>query len=192
MDIFFPFLKKHFLIQSLLWDLAAPQTSWISWRVHWMWLTFWPFCPTTSASSWREWRTPWWWAEWARFSGSSELCGFSECSRWLKPKTLNPHSHLTYKNDFQLVRHFNGLQSLLITLGQAYKELFLLMGLLFVAVLTFASLIYFAERDSTSNWSFLESFWWGLMVLTTVGIGDKSPHSVTGQVEISVFCSTKS
>ena len=83
---------------------------------------------------------------------------------------------------FQLVRHFNGLQSLLITLGQAYKELFLLMCLLFVCVLTFASLIYFAERDSASKWSFLESFWWGLMVLTTVGIGDKSPHSVTGQV----------
>ena len=81
------------------------------------------------------------------------------------------------------MRHFNGLQSLLITLGQAYKELFLLMGLLFVCVLTFASLIYFAERDSTSKWSFIESFWWGLMVLTTVGIGDKSPHSITGQVD---------
>merc|ERR1711953_604839 len=63
---------------------------------------------------------------------------------------------------FKLVRHFNGLQSLLITLGQAYKELFLLMCLLFVCVLTFASLIYFAERDSASKWSFLESFWWGL------------------------------
>ena len=80
------------------------------------------------------------------------------------------------------MRHFNGLQSLLITLAEAYKELFLLMGLLFVCVLPFASLIYFAERDSTSKWSFLESFWWGLMVLTTVGIGDKSPHSATGQV----------
>ena len=60
------------------------------------------------------------------------------------------------------------------------------MGLLFVCVLTFASLIYFAERDSTSKWSFLESFWWGLMVLTTVGIGDKSPHSATGQVGFSL------
>ena len=41
---------------------------------------------------------------------------------------------------FQLVRHFNGLQSLLATLGQAYKELGLLMCLLFVCVLTFARL----------------------------------------------------
>ena len=86
----------------------------------------------------------------------------------------------------QLVRHFNGLQSLLITLGQAYKELGLLMCLLFVCVLTFASLIYFAERDSVGKWSFLESFWWGLMVLTTVGIGEKSPDSLTGQVNINV------
>jgi len=83
---------------------------------------------------------------------------------------------------FKLVRHFNGLQSLLITLGQAYKELGLLMCLLFVCVLTFASLIYFAERDSVTSWSFPESFWWGLMVLTTVGIGDKSPDSWAGQI----------
>ena len=44
------------------------------------------------------------------------------------------------------------------------------------------SLIYFAERDSETSWSFPESFWWGLMVLTTVGIGDKSPASMVGQV----------
>ena len=83
---------------------------------------------------------------------------------------------------FQLVRHFNGLQSLLSTLGQAYKELGLLMVLLFVCVLTFSSLIYFAEKDSSPRWSFPDSFWWGLMVLTTVGYGDKSPDSSVGQV----------
>ena len=43
-------------------------------------------------------------------------------------------------------------------------------------------MIYFAERDSQSRWTFPESFWWGLMVLTTVGIGDKSPESWAGQV----------
>jgi len=83
---------------------------------------------------------------------------------------------------FKLVRHFNGLQSLLSTLGQAYKELGLLMVLLFVCVLTFSSLIYFAEKDSASRWSFPESFWWGLMVLTTVGYGEKSPDSSAGKM----------
>ena len=92
------------------------------------------------------------------------------------------------------MRHFHGLQSLLSTLAQASKELGLLMVLLFVCVLTFSrcinniniyttrlkhllllnkylarfSLIYFAEKESAARWSFPDSFWWGLMVLTTV------------------------
>ena len=49
---------------------------------------------------------------------------------------------------FKLVRHFAGLQSLIYTLNQAYKELGLLMLLVGVAVLTFASLVYFAEKDN--------------------------------------------
>ena len=49
---------------------------------------------------------------------------------------------------FKLVRHFAGLQSLIITLQQAYKELGLLLVLIVVAILVYSSLVYFAERDS--------------------------------------------
>ena len=49
---------------------------------------------------------------------------------------------------YKLFRHFAGLQSLIYTLNQAYKELGLLMLLVGVAVLTFASLVYFAEKDN--------------------------------------------
>ena len=72
---------------------------------------------------------------------------------------------------FKLVRHFAGLQSLLITLQQvekspprhkkignffavlfeAYKELGLLLVLIVVAILVYSSLVYFAERDSSSH-----------------------------------------
>ena len=87
---------------------------------------------------------------------------------------------------FKLVRHFAGLQSLLYTLKQviistylvklftkqielqAYKELGLLVILVGVAVLTFSSLVFYAEKDSKEfSWTFIDSFWWGLMTLTT-------------------------
>ena len=46
----------------------------------------------------------------------------------------------------------------------------------------FFSLIYFAEKDAVAKWSFMDSFWWGLMVLTTVGYGARAPHTFAGQV----------
>ncbi|TRY71529.1 hypothetical protein TCAL_11941 [Tigriopus californicus] len=85
---------------------------------------------------------------------------------------------------FKLVRHFAGLQSLIYTLNQAYKELGLLMLLVGVAVLTFASLVYYAEKDTLDEdgWTFLDSFWWGIMTLTTVGYDHKSPRTFMGKV----------
>ena len=91
---------------------------------------------------------------------------------------------------FKLVRHFAGLQSLIYTLNQAYKELGLLMLLVGVAVLTFASLVYFAEKDTgqyQDGWTFLDSFWWGIMTLTTVGYDHKNPQTFMGKV-VGGFC----
>jgi len=140
---------------------------------------------------------------------------------------------------FKLVRHFAGLQSLLFTLRQAYRELGLLMLLVFVAILTFSSLVYFAEKEGyedntaiygvksskrnrngqmctctdqlgnqvdniaknisgimqkatenksvrVNNWTFVESFWWGLMTITTVGY-DLDPKTFLGKL-IGGFC----
>jgi len=88
---------------------------------------------------------------------------------------------------FKLVRHFTGLQTLLSTLQQAYQELGLLMVLVWVIVLTISSLVYFAEKDGVKKWTFWESFWWGLMALTTVGNGDKIPTTQAGQA-IGCLC----
>lgn len=78
-----------------------------------------------------------------------------------------------------------------ISFTKAYKELGLLMLLVGVAVLTFASLVYFAEKDtlegfSGGGWTFLDSFWWGIMTLTTVGYDHKSPQTFMGKVCIDV------
>ena len=56
---------------------------------------------------------------------------------------------------------------------------------------SYFSLIYFAEKDAANKWSFMDSFWWGLMVLTTVGYGARAPHTFAGQVTqilIENFC----
>ena len=44
-----------------------------------------------------------------------------------------------------------------------------------VSVLTFSSLVYFAEKGERDddNWSFMDSFWWGLFTITTVGNGKR-------------------
>merc|ERR1719237_264598 len=108
---------------------------------------------------------------------------------------------------FKLVRHFAGLQSLLHTLQQAYQELGLLLVLVAVAILTYSSLVYFAEKDPDRiglicnttrdptipvemdpcySWTFIESFWWGLMTLTTVGY-DLNPKTMLGKL-VGGFC----
>ncbi|XP_040582046.1 potassium voltage-gated channel protein Shab isoform X2 [Lepeophtheirus salmonis] len=96
---------------------------------------------------------------------------------------------------FKLVRHFAGLQSLFFTVKQVYKELGMLVMLVGISVLTFSSLVYFAEKEKEINedgviekgWSFIDSFWWGLMTVTTVGNGTKSPTSGAGRF-IGAFC----
>ena len=69
---------------------------------------------------------------------------------------------------FKIVRLVASLQSLLVTLKQANKELGLLSICLAISLLVFSSLTYFAERE-VSNWSFVDSFWVCLMTITTVG-----------------------
>ena len=73
---------------------------------------------------------------------------------------------------FKMVRHFAGLQSLVYTLRQAYKELGLLFVIVIVTILLYTSLIFAIEIEGPqkAHWSFYDSFWWGLMTLTTVSM----------------------
>ena len=107
---------------------------------------------------------------------------------------------------FKFVRHLTGLQSLLSSIKHAYQELGLLMVLLWVisvtlsrycqlqtakyqilSLLSYFSLLYFAEKDGRKKWTFAESFWWGLMAMTSVGNGEKVPSAMIGKVQFNLF-----
>ena len=53
-------------------------------------------------------------------------------------------------------------------------------------IIPFHSLIYFAEKEGGrgKSWTFMESFWFGLMALTSVGNGEKKPNTAIGKVTI--------
>ena len=109
-------------------------------------------------------------------------------------KTLRLLRVLRIIRIFKLIRHFARLQSLLHTVHECYKELGLLMVLVFLCEVCFAVLIFYAEReapkstksifkhDVNHSWSFGECLWFCLMTLTTVGDDRKYPTTNFGQL----------
>ncbi|KAA0710387.1 Potassium voltage-gated channel subfamily KQT member 4 KQT-like 4 [Triplophysa tibetana] len=56
-------------------------------------------------------------------------------------------------------------------------------------VLIFASfLVYLAEKDSNIEFAtYADSLWWGTITLTTIGYGDKTPHTWQGRLLAACF-----
>ncbi|XP_048357402.1 potassium voltage-gated channel subfamily KQT member 4 isoform X2 [Sphaerodactylus townsendi] len=56
-------------------------------------------------------------------------------------------------------------------------------------VLIFASfLVYLAEKDANLEFAtYADSLWWGTITLTTIGYGDKTPHTWLGRVLAACF-----
>ena len=84
----------------------------------------------------------------------------------------------------KLTRHSSGLKILVQTFKTTAKELFLLIFLVALGIIFFASLIFYAERamhNPTNDFvSIPRSLWWAIVTMTTVGYGDMAPKTYTG------------
>lgn len=74
------------------------------------------------------------------------------------------------------------------TLKASSRELYFLMFILGILVITYGSVAYFAERDEkdTLFTSIPASFWWAVVTMTTVGYGDMHPRTMSGKLIGSV------
>ena len=91
---------------------------------------------------------------------------------------------------FKLARHSYGLQSMVMTFKNSYKELGMLILFVSFNVLIFSSFSYLAE-SSEENSKFIsmpEAAWWSLITMTAVGYGDISPVTGMGKL-IGIFVS---
>ncbi|CAI4228281.1 unnamed protein product [Auanema sp. JU1783] len=85
---------------------------------------------------------------------------------------------------FKLSRHSVGLQILGKTFRASVQEFCLLIFFMAIALVLFASGIYFAEQGdpNTKFTSIPASFWFVLVTMTTVGYGDLVPISPQGKI----------
>jgi len=82
----------------------------------------------------------------------------------------------------KLARHSPGLQAIVYTLRESYKELALLVFLVVISGFIFASLCYFIEIDEGSGFTSIPTaFYWVVITMTTVGYGDIAPSTGLGK-----------
>ena len=94
---------------------------------------------------------------------------------------------------FHLVKHYQALQILVYALKASLQELLMLSIFLFIGMLIFATMIYYAERQNSGKpgeafHTIPIGFWWAIITMTCVGYGDVVPTSPVGYV-VGTACS---
>ena len=85
---------------------------------------------------------------------------------------------------FRAFRFSYVLQVFIQTIKGSFRELFLLIFIFTILVITYGSLAYFAEKDErgTKFSTIFDSFWWSLITMTTVGYGEVTPTTLPGKL----------
>lgn len=88
---------------------------------------------------------------------------------------------------FRLLRFFKNFSGMIVigqTLKASARELVLLVIMLFVPMVIFSTMVYFAEKGITAEkfTSIPDCFWWAIITMTTVGYGDVVPTSEYGKL----------
>lgn len=94
---------------------------------------------------------------------------------------------------FHLVKHYQALQILIYSLKASMQELLMLGIFLFIGMLVFATMIYYAERQNSGKpgedfHTIPIGFWWAIITMTCVGYGDVVPSTPVGYV-VGTACS---
>lgn len=77
-----------------------------------------------------------------------------------------------------------GLQILKHTMVASMRELFLLVLLIMIPVVIFASVVFLTEKKDNAKkfTSIPQAFWWAVVTITTVGYGDITPVTTLGKI----------
>lgn len=103
-------------------------------------------------------------------------------------KNFNVFYVLRLTRTFRPLKFSYVMQVFTQTLKASSRELYFLMFILGILVITYGSVAYFAERDQedTLFTSIPASFWWAVVTMTTVGYGDMHPKTLAGKLIGSV------